>query len=412
MIHLYLALTVITLLACLAVIYPWLKKQQSLYADKNRIKILYSDKLTELDNDLEQEKLSPSEYASLKQELTEQLAYELSYDSQLNQKIVSRKWIWLLPPVTLVVSFIIYHWQQKPEQMQQWFNAQQTVSEVGKKIVSGQSPANREELEAFYLGLRGQLSQSPEDSTGWFLLGRIAYSLGYLDEAIAAFEKSRQLKPDNYATNMSYAQALITRGEESHLRRAAQVYASILQTNNQDAEALTMSGFIAMQLDEVQMAQNFWQRALKYLPNDDDRRSAIVQTLNEMQQKTAAVNEQEEPTTQAQQGQLQINLSLSRETQQQLADFNYLWLFARSGNAGPPAAVKRISLAQIEFPMTVSLSDADAMMPSLKLSLLEQVVVTARLTQTEDVMQAEQMQKEIKSDLIDLAQSKDIKLEL
>lgn len=411
MIHLYLALSIVTLLACLAVIYPWLKKQQSLYSDSNRLKVLFTDKLNELDADLAQEKLSADEYNGLKQELTEQLAIELREHSDGQQKSMSRKWIWFLPPLTLVATFVIYKLQHKPAQMEQWFNAQQVVSEVGKKILMGDGPSNRAEMESFYLGLRGQLNRSPDDSTGWFLLGRVGYSLGYLNEAVAAFEKSLALDANNYSTNMSYAQALITQGEDSALRQAARIYAKVLKNNAEDAEALTMSGFIAMQLEQPKMAANFWQRALKYLPANDSRRGAIVQTLDEMQ-----ASKNDEPTQQTDDAStnqtLLVNLALSATTQASLTQFKYLWLFARSGQAGPPAAVRRIKLQEVEFPLQVKLSDADAMMPVLTLSTLQEVVVTARLTETDDVMQTEQVQLEVKSDMIKLTDNLAIDIEL
>jgi cytochrome c-type biogenesis protein CcmH len=61
-----------------------------------------------------------------------------------------------------------------------------------------------------------------------------------------------------------------------------------------------------------------------------------------------------------------------------------LIVFARAKEGPPmPLAVKRMPAGR--FPVTVMLSDSDAMMPSMKLSSFPQVYVTARISKDQDV---------------------------
>jgi len=72
-----------------------------------------------------------------------------------------------------------------------------------------------------------------------------------------------------------------------------------------------------------------------------------------------------------------------------------VFVFARSKN-GPPAplAVKRLRVA--DLPTTVTLSDADAMIEQLRLSLVDNVLVSARVAKSGNpVAQAGDIQSEL-----------------
>jgi len=68
-------------------------------------------------------------------------------------------------------------------------------------------------------------------------------------------------------------------------------------------------------------------------------------------------------------------------------------VFARGQNGRPPAplAVKRLNAS--DLPVQITLSDADAMVPQFKLSLFEDIEVTARVSKSGDpIAQAGDMQ--------------------
>ena len=72
-----------------------------------------------------------------------------------------------------------------------------------------------------------------------------------------------------------------------------------------------------------------------------------------------------------------------------LSEFSHLFLFARSANSTMkmPAAVVKQAIKQNDtsFPLTLTLSDSNAMVPSLNLSSLEEAVVIARLSRDDNV---------------------------
>ncbi|MER2493474.1 c-type cytochrome biogenesis protein CcmI [Catenovulum sediminis] len=411
--ELYLLLTSLTLITCIAVLLPWMRKKHALQIDESRVKTLYAEKLADLKDDLTQGKIESDAYEAAKDDLTIQLAAELSGNKQHRTSKIHRQSLWLLPVFTLLISFLIYGWQGKPEQMQNWYQAKEKTPDLGKKLISGNENFSQEELQQFYLGLRTQLATKPDDATGWLLLGRVAYSAGILGEAIEAFERSLKIDANQYPAQMSLAQTLISVGDEKSLKRASRIYNQLLQNNPQNAEALTMAGYVALQLGNRQTAQEYWKYALRYLPETDQRRNAILQTLPELANAPNVTQNKEtvsEKTTSVGK-QIELTIELTQSTQRIIDEFKFLVVFARPQLSGPPAAVVRLPIVNGQIPTKVTLSDQHAMMDGFNLSSLSSAFVTVRLSKDADVMMSKD-EIEQHSEELTLADSTSLKLML
>lgn len=396
MIILGLVLISLTLFFCLSILIPWYKKSHQLRLNQSLQSSLYQEKLNELTADLNAGNIDSESYQTAKDDLKLQLASELAH-AQSNSSIkFKRSYIWLLPLVTLVVVVAIYYGQGKPEQMQQFYAAEQQTSEFAKKLLSGNENFSQDELNLFYIGLRNKLKNEPEDATGWLLLGRVAYSIGYLENSIQAYERSLELSPNKYTTLLSYAQVLISTNEDSYREKALGVYNQILKQAPQDPEALTMAGYVAYQLNRKDAAKVYWRGALKTLDKNDSRIQAIAQAMPDLAQELGieqahvaqpAQNQSQQQNDQVNKS-IKVNLVVSESTQAKLSQFSYLVVFARPQLSGPPAAVVRLPING-ELPEQLTLSDENAMMANFNLSSLSQVYVTVRLSKDADVALAE-----------------------
>jgi cytochrome c-type biogenesis protein CcmH len=77
--------------------------------------------------------------------------------------------------------------------------------------------------------------------------------------------------------------------------------------------------------------------------------------------------------------QLTLRVDISAELRTQAAPETAVFVYAKAMQGPPmPLAVKRLQLK--DLPITLSLSDSDAMTPSMKLSSFDQVVVGARVS--------------------------------
>ncbi|MCY1421465.1 hypothetical protein D9M71_371220 [compost metagenome] len=74
-------------------------------------------------------------------------------------------------------------------------------------------------------------------------------------------------------------------------------------------------------------------------------------------------------------------MDLAAELKDKVQPGDSVFIFARATSGPPmPLAVKRMTVA--DLPVEVSLSDADAMMPQLKLSNFPQVQLVARISRS------------------------------
>ncbi len=115
----------------------------------------------------------------------------------------------------LVFALAFYLWKGQYRELAQWYDAQAQLQDLGKRALLGQGEQlSEQELELFALGLRTKLATSGDDAVGWFVLGRIWFAQGRVDDAIDACEKALQLTPERANLLLSFAQALLTRGSE------------------------------------------------------------------------------------------------------------------------------------------------------------------------------------------------------
>ena len=76
-----------------------------------------------------------------------------------------------------------------------------------------------------------------------------------------------------------------------------------------------------------------------------------------------------------------VSINLDANLRSQVAPSDAVFVYARAMQGPPmPLAVKKLTVG--DLPASISLSDSDAMMPTMKLSSFEQVVVGARVSKS------------------------------
>ena len=78
---------------------------------------------------------------------------------------------------------------------------------------------------------------------------------------------------------------------------------------------------------------------------------------------------------------IEVTVKLAKELQSRLQPNDILFVFARALN-GPPMPLAVVRQPVGRFPLVVALTDKQSMMPTMKLSTVESVVVGARISKT------------------------------
>ncbi len=337
---------------------------------------LYEQRIQELDQEVAEGLLSEDAAQRSRRELDKRFVHENAELEQVHDERI-RSGIWLPAAVVMALGVAGYMAFGSWGLQRQADEALQALPELGRKVISDDTAQTTpEELETFALGLRQKLLRAPDDAVAWLVYGRVMLALGQMEQAIDAFEKSYQLDPDRTSTQLSYAQLLVSTGDEQYLGKAARLLSQVLSDDPQNPDALSLLGVVAYQRGDFEQAVSAWQLLLQDLPEGDQRYQAIQQALTDAEQQLTGA-----------QMTLEVMVDVHPSVAAQVPPDGTLFVYVRDPDGAPmPAAVVRQPVG--EFPVLVTLSDADAMLDDYRLSSLQQWQVMARISDDEQIDQA------------------------
>ena len=390
--------SVLVVLALLLISLPWLRRKPSAQQDVLTNTRLIKLRLSELAVEQEQGLISSSDRQQAETELKLALLDEVQHKSVVKQGTL---WIVLLGLlVALAVAVSVYIKANNLSQINAWQHALTRLPELGKSINNNEN-ISAEDLQDFALGLRTKLHNEPDNAVGWLLLGRVWGALNQPDTAKDAFEKSIELNPDSVGALLSYAQALILLGSETDMLQASRVLQRVLQLDAANVNALATLAIISSEQGDTLAAQDYWQRLQAGLPKDDPNYAVVQQKIAELQAANSTKPVADTEGTSAAQGtRIVVTVQIDEDLRQKLPENGVLFVFAQDANSEVrmPAAVVKIPL--VALPVTVELSDNNAMLADYTLSGLSRVRLLARISQDDNVAQAKgELQGQILVDL-------------
>jgi cytochrome c-type biogenesis protein CcmI len=380
----YLGAVISVVIFLLFIIFPWFRKANDDSVSRLTNKGLIKQRLTELHTEQQQGLLSDSDRLQSENELKLALLDETK-TSQTNEASVGIA-ISLGALLSLSVGIGVYLYSNQIQPVDEWLMAQQQTSELGQRMISGDENLNLKDLQTFALGLRTKLVDTPEDATGWMLLGRVSGAINRVDSAIQAFEMSLKFEPNNVGTLSSYAQALLMTGQEQQVLQAKQALLQILDLEPNNTNAMGVLAIAASELGDKQLALENWQRLVAFIPETDPNFAAVNQRILQLQteldqdNQQVAQNQPNLTSDNLSSTRVSVTINISDELQAKLPESGFLFVFAQesSGQMKMPAAVVKMPLG--EFPIVVELSDNNAMTPNYTLSQLQQAKLVARVS--------------------------------
>ncbi|MBQ1783370.1 MAG: hypothetical protein II007_06945 [Gammaproteobacteria bacterium] len=226
-------------------------------------------------------------------------------------------------------------------------------------------PAQYEQL---LIGLRARLDEQ-DDAEGWRLLGRLAWDGEQGDMAFGALQRAWQLAPNDAQTQRDYGRILVMTRDAALQQEGVALLGQLAQ-QPQELEALSILAFHHLDRGEREQAIGYWQQLRDRLPEGDERRLMIDRTLEQLAAPPAGVT--------------QISVALAPQLLARIPANARLLVFAKAVGGSPmPLAVRQLAVDQ--WPVSLQLSDADAMMAELKLSQFDTIEITARLTSSATV---------------------------
>ncbi len=378
----------LTLIALLFIIVPFLKKERVVTITHNanaQLISIYEQRLVELQTDLDNQRIDSQNHSEAIIELKRRLLNELSPEKSLNSRGDNRIFALTGAAFLIALAGIFYAMTGSQQQIAAWHDAMDNLADYGQRAVMQKGePLTKNELQAFALALRTKLSQSGDDEVAWMLLGRVALMLNEFDMAKQSFDKTLKINPDNMQALVSYSQVLLLEGSEENMTRAAGMLSKVLQAQPNNLDAISLLALIAFERKDWLQAKAAFEVLLASMDESDTRYAMINQRISEIDLQIAQQNVATSGDQLAAQS-IQVTVDIDSQLADKQPNNGILFVFAKAAKGSPmPLAV--VKLTDYSFPITVELSDANAMMAGLNLSSASEIIISARISNDDSVM--------------------------
>ena len=342
------------------------------------------DRLSELKQLLEKGELSQQDFEHAKQELENNLALDLAVSADNQQQIGEQnsKPVALLLLIAVPVVSVLLYMQLGQFDAIDGKNIQQPVAKDVPKL----------SMEEAVVQLAARLESEPDNAEGWFMLARTYMTMKRYDEAVVAYKKTTELVTDNANVLVRYADALAMsrKGSLAGEPRAAIEKALTIEPDNQ--QALWMAGMAAVEAKEFKLALRHFLILQPMLANNPEYLSQPHSLIAKAEQiltsaeadavaKSVADEVGSKPDQVVALAEIQVSVSLGDEIKDKVSANDVVFVYAKAVN-GPPMPLAASKQSVSSLPFTISLNDEMAIMPAMKLSNFDRVIVGAKISKS------------------------------
>jgi len=234
-------------------------------------------------------------------------------------------------------------------------------------------------LEEMVARLERTVAQQPDSAEGWYFLARGYMAMERPADSGRAMERAIGIAGRQPELLGLLAQARYFAGDKQWTPELQALADEALAADPDEVTTLGLLGIAAFESERYADAVAHWERLAAALPHGDPTREAIQSGIDAARERAGmpvASASQDQPASQQA---LRVRVSLDPALQDKVQAQDSVFVFARAASGPPmPLAVRRLRVA--DLPAEVSLSDADAMMPELRLSAHPQVILVARVS--------------------------------
>jgi cytochrome c-type biogenesis protein CcmH len=394
----------ITLISVLILIRPMLKPKGTVSYERHAQNIHFAkERMVELEEQLKNASISAEEYEALKFEIESNLALDIDIDvdvdkptnkdfntSESNGVIIA-----LLACIIPFSALILYQITGTPKALSFPQDSTQRSVPVNSSSETKAAPEMPADIETMVSALEERMKNSPEDLQGWTMLARSYASMGRYADAIRANEHILKVGGENadILTALADSTALELGGRLAG--KPMELVNRALRLNGQHPHALWLAGLGAAQIGKLDDAKRHWNDLLPLLANQpgqqEELRDVMRKTFGTDNTATSSpelASQQPLPSSTnttddklAATASVSVYVTIDQNLLAQSSPSDLVFVFARA-QSGPPAplAVKRITVA--DLPVRINLSDADSMIPQFKLSMFDEVSISARVAKS------------------------------
>jgi cytochrome c-type biogenesis protein CcmH len=251
--------------------------------------------------------------------------------------------------------------------------------------------AREEQMDDLLGQLKAKLAANPNDVNGWLLLGRSYGTMGRYPLAVDAFQNAYdRSQGESVEAMIGLGEALAMTDESALTGRAGQLFDAALAKAPNHPKALWYGSIAALQSGDLRLGRDRLQLLLAQNP-PEQLRNVLERQIQDLDQQLSEGGQGAPPraaagaegaVAPAAHRSIKVAVSISPKVRDQLKDGPLpLFILARDPSAGgPPLAVQRHSSS--DLPITVELSERDAMIAARTIATVPRVQVVARLSRS------------------------------
>ncbi|MDP1644022.1 MAG: c-type cytochrome biogenesis protein CcmI [Thiobacillus sp.] len=353
---------------------------------------VYRDQMKEIEADRSNGLISEAQFQTAKLELEARLADDaLTLDESPEPSHVgSRKLGYTLGAVLPVAAFGLYFWLGNPTSLIAIADAQSGPAQPAMTAAPGEH-----DFTKLIQKIEEKTQAYPDDGEAWTMLAKTYAAIERWPEALQAFEKAIKLLPQDASVLSGYAEALAITNNRVLTGRPMEWVRKALEIDPEDMKGLELAGINAHQEKNFAQAGNYFKRLHLLLPPESPYAQDILAAQKEAERlaqtgMTGLGNPANPPPADdktasvAPGAAIMGSIDIAPALKSRLADTDVLFLFARTGQGGPPVAAIRASASQL--PLEFELDDSTAMNPGNTLSQHKQVMLVARVSKSGNPM--------------------------
>ncbi|MEO8080423.1 MAG: c-type cytochrome biogenesis protein CcmI [Caldimonas sp.] len=258
-----------------------------------------------------------------------------------------------------------------------------------------------QQIDEMVAKLAERMKDNPDDAEGWTMLARSYTVLGRFAEALPAYERAAEQRPDSATLLADYADAVAaTKGTANNPQSIALIERA-LKSDPKHQKALALAGTVSFDRGDYGAAIAHWQKIAEQLPPGSELMPRVQAMIDDARSRlggsgatagpapassvppatVAAARPAASATAPAAGTSVSGTVTLDAVVAAQASPDDAVFVFARAASGSRmPLAVKRAKVK--DLPLTFTLDDSMAMAPGMTLSSAPQLTVGARVSKS------------------------------
>ncbi|MFK5951121.1 MAG: c-type cytochrome biogenesis protein CcmI [Methylococcales bacterium] len=374
----YWSCVIVLIIIAFVIIIPPLWKKRELTeagADQRNIKIA-KERVKELRSQLHTGELSQLQFDEQLSELELTLSDDLDIQKQNSQASSQGKWV--VPVIVLFIplfTILSYLSLGEPDAL--------------IKAEIKQSHQTEQDINAMVAQLALRLKENPSNAKDWIMLGRSFKYLKQYKLAANSFKKAYKLLGDDPEVLLHYADALAMLNNGSLVGKPAELVFKALEKSPNDVTGLWLAGMAKAEKRDFPAALKYWHKLQTILPKNSEPYTQVQNLISTVQAQISGAKPSDNTVTSTAETtsivSIEVQVNLSKQFKQLASTGDTVFIYAKA-LTGPPMPLAIVRKQVSDLPITVTLDDKMAMMPTMKLSNFKAVKVMARVSKSGSAM--------------------------